>query len=64
MNIRYLHLSDFHLTGGKDPAEAFKQGSVTGSLTEFIESMAERNKLKVDFIVITGDVADKVRPEE
>ena len=64
MNIRYLHLSDFHLTGGKDPAGAFRQESVTRSMAEYIESLAKRNELNVDFIVITGDVADKARTED
>ena len=64
MNIRYLHLSDFQLTGGKDPAETFKQGYVVRSMAEYIESLAGRDELNVDFIVITGDMADKAGAKE
>ena len=60
--IRYLHLSDLHLTSkeNKGPVEAFNQDVVTLSMVEMIrESVSD-----IDFVIITGDIARMGRPDE
>ena len=60
--IRYLHLSDLHLTSkeSKGPVEAFNQNVVTHSMVEMIRE----SEFEVDFVVITGDIARMGSSEE
>jgi len=60
--IRYLHLSDLHLTSkeSKGPVEAFNQNVVTHSMVEMIRE----SEFEVDFVIITGDIARMGKPEE
>ncbi len=62
MKIRYLHLSDLHLTSiaNKGPVEAFNQDMITKSLIDAAGDLQER----IDFIIITGDIARSGKAEE
>ena len=60
--IHYLHLSDLHLTGGKtgDPVKSFNQDMVTKSMLDAIRDLDHQP----DFIIITGDLAQKGSADE
>ncbi len=60
--IRYLHISDLHLTfiGDRGPVEAFNQDIVTGSMIQMIR----KERFDVDFVIITGDIARAGTPPE
>jgi predicted MPP superfamily phosphohydrolase len=62
MKIRYLHLSDLHLTSieNKGPVEAFNQDLVTRSLIDAVGAL----ELPIDFIIITGDIARNGQDQE
>ncbi len=62
MEIRYLHLSDLHLTGvaGKSPKETFNQDVVTQALVQTVKTL----EASIDFIIITGDVAYSGQPAD
>jgi len=62
MKIRYLHLSDLHLTDieNKGAVEAFNRDIVTHSLVKTIKA----SDLHIDFIIITGDIAFSGKPAE
>jgi len=62
MKIRYLHLSDLHLTAieKKSAVQTFNQDVVTRSLVKTIES----SDFGIDFIIITGDIAFSGKPAE
>jgi len=60
-DITWLHLSDFHFRTEKSPntskVEPYNQKLVLDSLLADIEEYPARNDLKVDFVIITGDIA-------
>ncbi len=70
MNIRYLHLSDLHLTGQQSSgqswaAEQFNQDLITRSMLEFIgEKLVKEERKTFDFIFITGDLAKRGMPDD
>lgn len=57
MKIRYLHLSDLHFKGDsrKSQAEKFNRDIVSKAGLHFIKNLDAADK--IDFIVITGDLA-------
>jgi len=62
MKIRYLHLSDLHLTSieNKGAVDAFNQNVVTHSLVKTIKAF----DFQIDFIIITGDIAFSGQPAD
>ena len=65
--LRYLHLSDLHLTyqetGGENWAvDQFNQDMVTRSMVDAIKELVQHKPL--DMILITGDLAKRGKREE
>jgi 3',5'-cyclic AMP phosphodiesterase CpdA len=69
MCLRYLHISDLHLTGQPRDGEGwaseqFNQDIVTRSMIEAIQTLVRQNGKALDLIFITGDLAKRGKPEE
>ncbi len=65
MIVRYLHLSDLHLScsekkGDKWAVDAFNQDLVMHSMIDAVKQLVDDGN-KFDFLVITGDLAKKGR---
>ncbi len=66
-SITWLHLSDFHFrreNSHENSVENYNQDIVLDSLLEDLRTYASQNSLKVDFIVITGDITFSGRKDE
>jgi len=69
MHLRYLHISDLHLTGQPKErdgwaVEQFNQDLVTRSMLDAIEELVRQDGQALDLIFITGDLAKRGKPEE
>ncbi len=68
MYLRYLHISDLHLTGQSrekgGSVEQFNQDMVTSSMLEKIKELVQREKKTFDLIFITGDLAKSGKAED
>ncbi len=63
----WLHLSDFHFRTDNSPkgkVEDFNREIVLNSLLDDLQTYPGENGLKIDFIVITGDIAFSGRDDE
>jgi predicted MPP superfamily phosphohydrolase/tetratricopeptide (TPR) repeat protein len=63
--LRYLHLSDLHFSSGdmkgdKWVAKALDQDIVTKTMLDYIKNLEK----KLDFIIVTGDIAQSGKREE
>lgn len=59
-NITWLHISDLHF----QESPPYDNTIIIESLLEDIKSQIKEKSLKVDFIIISGDIANKGLPEE
>jgi len=59
MTINWLHLSDFHI--GK---ERFVQQNICDEIINHVKERVNQEELPLDFIFITGDLANKGRADE
>lgn len=67
MLIRYLHISDLHLTRqakGKAGVEKSDQDMVTESMLKKIKKLTQEEKKTFDLIFITGDLAYGGKPDD
>ena len=69
MHLRYLHISDLHLTGQPKDEEGwavkqFNQDFVTRSLIDAVEKLVGEDGLALDLIFISGDLAQRGKAEE
>ena len=69
MRLRYLHISDLHLTGQPKnregwAAKQFNQDFVTRSMLEAVEELVQEGGKALDLIFITGDLAKRGKPQE
>ena len=68
MKLRYIHLSDLHLShsnmkGDQWAAVALNQDIVTSSMLNTIQEIVENGE-PIDFIIITGDLARHGKQKE
>ena len=69
MRLRYLHISDLHLTRSTENktawnAEQFNQDFVTRSMLDTIDELVQRHGKTFDLVFITGDVARQGKDDE
>ena len=69
MRLRYLHISDLHLTKSTEDktawnAEQFNQDFVTRSMLNAIDDLVQRHGKTLDLVFITGDVARQGKDDE
>ena len=69
MHLRYLHISDLHLTGEPKAEEGwaveqFNQDMVTRSMLEAIERLVREENKAPDLIFISGDLVYSGKAEE
>lgn len=58
--INWLHLSDMHINA----RETFDQSHIHEQFLNDLEIQIEKNKIKLDFIFFTGDIAYSASPED
>ncbi len=69
MHLRYLHISDLHLTGQRADksswaVEQFDQHLVTRSMLDAITKLVKKGSHGFDLVFITGDLAKRGQPDE
>ena len=59
MTINWLHLSDFHI--GK---ERYAQQNICDEIINHVKERVQQEKQPLDFVFITGDLANKGQADE
>lgn len=60
MNLRCLHISDFHIRGG----DSYDRDVVFGALVRSVERLREQEGRRPDLIFATGDIGQSGKLEE